>query len=67
LHRKRDYPNLFLKDDEESIQELLFRAEIDESHTIQIIDMLVEIGREFPDIRHSVIESLAQEKIDVQI
>ncbi len=29
--------------------------------------MLVEIGREFPDLRHSIIETLSQEKIDVSL
>lgn len=67
IHRQRDYPNLFLKDNKDSIQEILFQAEIDESHTAQIIDMLVEIGQEFPDLRHSIIESLSQERIDIQI
>lgn len=66
LHRQRDYPRISLKANQESIQELLFRAEIEESHSTQVIDMLVEIGREFPDMCHSIMECLSQERIEVQ-
>lgn len=66
VHKQRDYPNITLKANQESIQELLFRAEIEESHSAQVIDMLVEIGREFPDMCHSIMESLSQERIEVR-
>lgn len=65
LHRKRDFPNGSIRENEESLQEILFHAEINENHSSQIIDMLVEIGREFPDIRHSIMQSLSQERIEV--
>ena len=66
MHRQRDYPTIPLKANQESIQELLFRAEIEESHSTQVIDMLVEIGQEFPDMCHSIMESLSQERIEVR-
>ena len=47
------------------LQEFLFQTEIDECHSTQVIDMLVEIGQEFPEICHSIIESLTQERIEV--
>ena len=66
IHRQRDYPFLALTDNEDSLQEILFRTEVNETHTSQVIQMLVEIGREFPDIRHSIMNSLSQEKIEIQ-
>lgn len=65
-HRKRDYPNFQLKTNEKSLQEVLFQAEIDENHCAQVIATLIQIGREFPETKYSIIESFSKEKIDME-
>lgn len=55
------------RQNENSLQELLFQAEIEESQNAQIIDMLMEIGREFPEIKDSIISKLFEESIDIEL
>ncbi len=65
-HKIRDYPHLKFGRNELSIQELSFQADLKELHLSHIVKMLMEIGREFPDTKNSIIASLTSEGIDIQ-
>ena len=65
IHQKRDYPQLKFEKDELSTQELSFRADLSEKHLSHLVKMLMEIGREFPATKTSIITTLTNEGIDV--
>lgn len=65
IHRKRDYPGLSLKE-KDSLQEVLFRAELIEGSSRHLIRMLMEIGREFSDLQSSIISGLTREGLDIE-
>lgn len=63
IHRNRDYPTLFLRENS-SLQEVLFCAELIEDSSKYLICMLMEIGREFYDLQNSIISGLTREGLE---